>query len=81
MNEIHEKTINICLEVIEMERNEIGLDDRFQSFSHIDSLKAMDLLTALELNFRIKIPEREVREFESINKVIAVMEKYVPAQA
>lgn len=81
MNELHEKVISICLDVIEMERHEIGLDEPFRSFSHIDSLKAMDLLTALEFNFGIKIPEREVREFESIAKVIAVAEKYVPAPA
>jgi acyl carrier protein len=74
--------IEICLEVIEMDASEIGLDDEFRSFSHIDSLKALDLMTALERHFNIKLPERELREFESINKVVASVEGYLaPASA
>lgn len=70
--------IEICLEVIEMNAEEIGLDDEFRSFAHIDSLRALDLLTALERHFKFKLPERELREFETINKVIAVVERYLP---
>lgn len=70
--------IEICLEVIEMNADEIGLDDEFRSFAHIDSLRALDLLTALERHFKFKLPERELREFETINKVIAVVERYLP---
>lgn len=73
-----DKIIEICLEVIEMNADEIGLDDEFRSFSHIDSLRALDLLTALERHFKLKLPERELREFETINKVIAVVERYLP---
>jgi len=73
------KIIDICLNVIEMRQDEIGLDDPFKNFSHIDSLKAMDLLTDIERGFKIKIPEREVRQFETINKVIGTVERYLPA--
>lgn len=73
-----DKIIEICLEVIEMNADEIGLDDEFRSFAHIDSLRALDLLTALERHFKFKLPERELREFETINKVIAVVERYLP---
>lgn len=76
-----EQIIDICLEVIEMEPDEIGLDDEFRSYSQIDSLKALDLMTALERHFRIKLPERELREFESINKVIAVIERHLATAA
>lgn len=72
-----EKIISICLEVIEMEPGEIGLDDDFRNYSQIDSLKALDLMTALERHFRIKLPERDLREFESINRVISVMERHL----
>lgn len=73
-----DKIIEICLEVIEMNADEIGLDDEFRSFAHIDSLRALDLLTALERHFKFKLPERELREFETINKVIGVVERYLP---
>lgn len=72
-----EKIISICLEVVEMEPGEIGLDDDFRNYSQIDSLKALDLMTALERHFRIKLPERDLREFESINRVISVMERHL----
>lgn len=75
---LHQEVIDICLEVIEMTTDEIGLDDEFQAFSHIDSLKMLDILTALERRFQIKIPEKEMRRFESINKIIAVVRQYVP---
>lgn len=74
--EVHE----ICLEIIEMEPGEIGLDEEFQSFSHIDSLTALDILTALERKFRVKIPEKELREFTTINAVIAVAQRHVAAK-
>ncbi|MDO5056365.1 MAG: acyl carrier protein [Lautropia sp.] len=76
-----DETISICLDVIEMAPEEIGLDDDFRSYSQIDSLKALDLMTALERHFGIKIPERDLREFESINKVVAVMERHLAAAA
>lgn len=78
MTDLHEAVINICLEVIEMQRDEIALDDEFRSFAHIDSLKSLDLMAALERRFQIKLPEQELREFETISKVIAVIERYVP---
>lgn len=74
-----EKIIEICLQVVEMERSEIGLDDEFRSFAHIDSLKSLDLMTALEREFKLKLPEKELREFETINKVIGVIQRYLPA--
>jgi acyl carrier protein len=77
-----EQIIDICLEVIEMDASEIGLDDEFRSFSHIDSLKALDLMTALERQFGIRLPENALREFETINKVAAAVQRHLaPAQA
>lgn len=81
MTTSREQIIRICLEVIEMDPQEIGLDDEFRSFSHIDSLKALDLMTALERHFRIKLPERELREFETINRVIASVERLLATAA
>lgn len=81
--DLKQEVIDICLEVIEMEPGEIGLDDEFQSFSHIDSLKALDILTALERRFKIKMSEKALREFTTINGVIGVVNRYVeePASA
>ncbi|AJQ97066.1 acyl carrier protein [Gynuella sunshinyii] len=70
----------ICLRVIEMEEDEIGMDEEFRSFSHIDSLKALDLMTEIERHFQIKLPEKILREFETINGVIAAVERHVSAE-
>lgn len=81
MNDTRDQVVEICLQVIEMQPDEITLDDEFRSFAHIDSLKALDLMTALERHFQIKLPERELREFETINKVIASVERHLPQRA
>ncbi|MET3133686.1 acyl carrier protein [Oxalobacteraceae bacterium GrIS 1.11] len=81
MQDNREKIIAVCLDVLEMERHEIGLDDEFRSFSHIDSLKALDLMSALEKNFKIKLPERELREFISLAKVVEVVERHLAQTA
>lgn len=73
-----ERIIDICLEVIELDASEIGLDDEFRSFAHIDSLKALDLMTALERQFGIRLPESELREFETINKVATAVQRHLP---
>jgi acyl carrier protein len=78
---LEQEVQQICLEIIEMEPGEIGLDQEFLSFSHIDSLKALDILTALERKYRVKIPEKELREFTTINAVIAVAQRHVAARA
>ena len=78
MNNIDKEITDICLRVVEMEPGEIGPDDDFRQFSHIDSLKALDLMTALEQRFQFRLPEGELREFETINKVIAVIKRHVP---
>ncbi len=79
--DLKQEVIGMCLEIIEMEADEIGLDDEFQSFSHIDSLKALDILTALERRFKVKIPEKELREFTTINNIIGVANRYVEVPA
>ena len=75
MSTVREQIVTICLEVIEMARDEIGDDEEFRSFAHIDSLKALDLMTALEQHFNIKLPESDLREFESISKVVAAVQR------
>lgn len=73
--------VGIILDIIEMEEGEIGYDEEFASFEHIDSLGALDILIALERKFQTKIPDTELRNFLTINKVIEVAERYVPEVA
>lgn len=79
MSEQREKIIAICLDVIEMAHHEIHPDDKFDSFSHIDSLRALDLVAALEMSFKIKLPEPALREFVSLNGVVAAVQRQLAA--
>ena len=80
MSDFKEVIKNICLQVIEMEEDEIGLDDEFSTFSHIDSLKSLDLMTEIERHYSVKLPEKIIREFLTINKVIEATEQYVGSE-
>ncbi len=81
MNEHQLEVTEIILEIIEMEMDEIKPDDEFAQFDHIDSLQALDILTELERKFKIKLPESELRNFTTINNIIEVVERNVPALA
>jgi acyl carrier protein len=81
MNEYRDEVVEIILEIIEMEEDEIQPDDEFAQFEHIDSLQALDILTALERKFQIKLPESELRNFTTINNIIEVVERNVAALA
>jgi acyl carrier protein len=76
--EYKKEIVEIILDIIEMEEDEIGPDEEFASFDHIDSLGALDILTALERKYKTKIPETELRNFLTINKIIEVVERSVP---
>lgn len=79
MSDLREEIIDLVLDIIELEKGEIGLDDPFSNFEGIDSLKALDVLMALEKKFKMSFPEKVVAEFTTINKVIEVAERCVPA--
>lgn len=81
MNDYRREIVEIILEIIEMDEDEIGKDEEFSNFDHIDSLKALDILTNLERRFKVKLPESELRNFLTINKIIEVAERNVPALA
>lgn len=78
---MHQPVVDMILEIIEMEPDEIGFDDEFRSFEHIDSISALDILTGLERLLRVKVPEKEIRHFTTINGVLSVVERYAPEVA
>jgi len=79
MDRIYAEVKEIILDIIEMDADEIEDNEEFAQFDHIDSLQALDILTALERNFKIKLAEEELRNFTTINNIVDVVKRNVSA--
>lgn len=75
MANVKERIVPIITEIIELE---LGHDDLFSN-AGVDSLMALDILTELEREFECKIPEESLREFTTINSIVALMETVTTA--
>jgi acyl carrier protein len=62
----------IVLDILEMEPAELQDDTEFKSLD-VNSLMALDILTGLERKFRVKFPEKTMRNFTSINAINEVV--------
>jgi acyl carrier protein len=72
--ELRRNVREIVLGIIEMEPDEIRDDQSFRDLG-IDSLMALDILTALEKSFKIKLSEDVMRRFTNIENVSLVVEE------
>ena len=68
----------IILDIVEMEEHEIGDDELFSEHG-VDSLTALDILTELEREYRIKLSENVLREFTTINQIVIAVERSIEA--
>lgn len=63
---------SIISEIIEIPLGELNCDAHFIDELGIDSLLALEVLSALEKRFRIEVPEEDLIQFTTVNKVIEV---------
>ena len=70
----------IVLDVLELDAAELQDDTEFRSLE-VNSLMALDILTALERKFRVKFPEKTMRNFTSINAINEVVESALALKA
>lgn len=75
---INARVKEIILENIEMDDDEIGDDELFTEHG-VDSLTALDILTDLEREYRIKMGEKVLRDFTTINNIIAAVQRSLEA--
>lgn len=60
--------------ILEKEPTEIPLDAHLVQDVGADSMMALEILAALEKKYKIVIPEEQLKEMSTINKIIAMVE-------
>jgi acyl carrier protein len=72
--ETRAKIRSIVVDLFDLETDDLR-DDQDLKDVGIDSLMALDILTALEKNFRIKLREESMRRFTSIEGISSLVEE------
>lgn len=67
----------IVSEIIEIPVDELDCDAHFVDDLGVDSLLALEMMSALEKRFKIEVPEEDLLQFTSVNKVIALAQEKV----
>lgn len=71
----------IVADVIEVEPEELGLDDNLPEEHDVDSLLGLEILVALEKQFRVKIPEAMLQEMTTVNEICQTLNSSEKIQA
>ena len=59
----------IVADVIEVEASELGFEDNLPEEHDVDSLLGLEILVALEKQFKVKIPESMLQEMTTVNQI------------
>lgn len=77
---IKSRVREVVLDIVEMEAHEVPDNEEFRNLD-IDSLMALDMLTDLEREFQIKLPEEVLRHFTSIDAITAMLDEKLSVAA
>ena len=70
--EVTTKVKAIIAEIIEMEVDEFKDTDSFVDDLGLDSLKALEILAAVEKEFKIEIPEEKLAELTTVDNTVSI---------
>ncbi len=78
MVKILEKEITkLVSEIIEIPEAEIKPEANFTTDLNVDSMKAIEIVAAMEKKFKIIIPEKEIPKIHQLNQVIALVKNLI----
>ena len=72
---IFEKLKDIIAEQLSVEADEVNLDSNIQDDLGADSLDVVDLITTIEDEFDLSIPDEAVEEIKTVNDIVNYIEK------
>jgi acyl carrier protein len=77
--EIEEKVKEMLLSILEIESEELEEDIPFPEISAVDwdSIRALDILAAIEKEFKIRINETEMGNMDTFAKIVNFIKKKV----
>lgn len=70
---------NRVAELTEMDPSEVSDTANFIDELGVDSLMAIELMVALDKEYKIDIPEEEFRQIQNVDQAVDVVMKHLPA--
>ena len=67
----------LIADIIEMDPGQIDPDAHLVEDLGMDSMMALEILSAMEKKYKIKIPEDDLPKITTVNRAIEVAKKYV----
>ena len=77
---IFEKLKDIIAEQLSVEAEEVNMDSNIQDDLGADSLDVVDLITTIEDEFDISIPDEAVEEIKTVGDIVNYIEKNTDAE-
>ncbi|MCR4639021.1 acyl carrier protein [Ruminococcus sp.] len=77
---IFEKLKDIIAEQLSVEADEINMESNIQDDLGADSLDVVDLITTIEDEFDISIPDEAVEEIKTVGDIVNYIEKNTDAE-
>ena len=74
-NSIEEKVRSIIVDQLGVESDKVTADAKFIEDLGADSLDTVELVMAFEENFDIEVPDEEAEKLQSVDDVVAYIEK------
>ena len=74
-----EEIMEMVCEILEIDEEEITLTSLLKEDHDADSLRAIEILAALERNFKAKIPQDELARMVNLQGIIDVVDEYTEA--
>jgi acyl carrier protein len=68
---------NLVADILEQDPASIDADARLIEDLGMDSMMALEIIASLERKYKVKLPEAELPNVTTINRVIALAKRYV----
>ncbi|MCM8818416.1 MAG: acyl carrier protein [Candidatus Omnitrophica bacterium] len=75
--EILEKVKEVVSEVLGVDKDKIGLEDRFVEDLGAESVQSLELVAAFEEKFGIEMDEEKALEVKTVGKAVEFIKEYI----
>ena len=74
---VFEKLKDMIADQLDVDAEAIKMESSITEDLHADSLDVVDLIMAIEGEFDLEIPDREVANIETLGDAVKIIEKYI----
>ena len=74
-DDILQRILNLAASTFDRDVNTLRADDDFFEALSIDSMQAMDMLTDLETEFGVEVPDYELADVRTFRELVVVVQR------